>query len=269
MKVLILSDLHLGTDVSRAGNLLNDIRPLASQYDRVILNGDTLDRLETPDCEPDSGQLLAEVNSVFQSRSGPPELLTGNHDPAISKVDYVYLQDAATLVFHGDCIADCTHPAKLCEQALARYMKAEWERINGRPKKFLDLVYKYRRAQHRFLEKNPSVREAKSTIRYIMGSISSPFRAIDILKYWARSPGQIAEISSTFDQPIKRVVTGHTHRAGHWKISGLDLYNTGSCMPLSAPYAIIADGHHISLRPLLPMLRTNRVVLPALTAAGR
>ena len=44
MRTLILSDFHLGIPASRVHDLLEDIRALALQYDRVILNGDTLDR---------------------------------------------------------------------------------------------------------------------------------------------------------------------------------------------------------------------------------
>src|SRR5262245_51051407 len=139
MKTLILSDLHLGPECSSAGKYLDDLRGFARNFDRVILNGDTLDRCDPDVCQPRTDLLLKDVRAACASRNGPPEFFTGNHDPFISKTDYTYLEDSATLVFHGDCIADCTHPTKPEEQRLSAHLAQHWAGLGGRPARFTDL----------------------------------------------------------------------------------------------------------------------------------
>src|SRR5690242_3762949 len=102
MKVLILSDLHLGNQNSKSYGMMDGIARLARSFDRVILNGDTLDRYEKPDCTNDATKLIHDITATCTSASAPPELLPGNHDPAISDVHWVYLKESATLVYHGD-----------------------------------------------------------------------------------------------------------------------------------------------------------------------
>lgn len=268
MKVLILSDLHLGTRISRSTELLADIRRLAKKYDRVILNGDTLDRLETPECEPDSQRYIREAEDACQSRTGLPEILTGNHDPVISNTEYLYLPQSATLVFHGDCVADCTHPCKPSEQLLAAHLKTVWAKQGGRPTRFLDLIHLHRRAQGEHLRHNPIARDDAGLLNYLVNATIPPQKILHVLQYWYRTPNRIAALAATFDKPVKHVVIGHTHRPGHWNVGGIEVFNTGSYMPMSKPFAVSIDGHHISFSPVLRMLESHRTVVQALPKAA-
>ncbi len=267
MKTLILSDLHLGTDTSCSKKYLDGLRGLARQFDRVILNGDTFDRFD-PDqrCEG-TRQLLRDVRDACTSRSGPPTMLTGNHDPFISDTHWVYLPQSATLVFHGDCIADCTHPTKPEEQTLAAAMAQQWIKLGGRPDRFLDLIDVHRRVQGQFLRENPPICEPRKVLRYLLAACFPPQRPLHVLRYWYRAPGAVGRLASTFDQPVRNAVFGHTHRPGRWQTGTVTVFNTGSFMPLSRPYAVICEGTNVHAQPLLPLLQSTRLVASPLSLA--
>ena len=85
MKVLVLSDLHLGARATRAPGRWDEIARVASEFDRVILNGDTLDRCyDDPRDDEKASELIADAKKYCASRNGPPKILSGNHDPVIS-----------------------------------------------------------------------------------------------------------------------------------------------------------------------------------------
>ena len=257
MKVLIVSDLHLGSSASRSYRILEDLGRISKEFDRVIFNGDTFDCFEARGVHPFTDQLLADVLQACQSRSGPPELLTGNHDPTISSDSWVYIPAAETLIFHGDCIADCTHPSKTDDQILEARLKRKWSELGERPGNFIELAGIYRKiqAQH-FLENLPDLKQP-GTIRYLLKSLYPPQRAFHILSYCRKAPQRAASLASTFNQPVRNVVFGHTHSAGQWHMNGMTVYNTGSFMPLSAPYAVIVDGSNVEYRKLSTLLRSS------------
>jgi len=258
VKTLILSDFHFGIPASRLSALLDSIRRLASEYDRVILNGDTLDRYEAPHCTAKSEALLKDVIEACQSRFGPPEMIMGNHDPAISKLQWVYLEPSATLVFHGDCIADITHPTKTSEQALAARLRKRWAQLGGRPKGFVELCDAYRKTQAQYLREHPMAREPRGKLAYLASVVMPPQRPLHILRYWWRAPRLAAHLAAAFPRPVRHVLVGHTHSPGEWKVNGITVLNTGSFMPMSIPYAASIEGERIFFRPLEPLLRSTR-----------
>ena len=244
--------------------MLDGIRALARNYDRVILNGDTLDRIETARGQ---SRLISELTDACASRSGPPEFLAGNHDPLISSLHWVYLPKPAALIFHGDCIADCTHPAKVHDQLLAAALAELWQKLGGRPAKFIDLVGVYRQAQASFLQQNPLVTDDRSSLGYLARMLYPPQKPIHVLHYWWTMPRRVARLAATFDQPVRQVVVGHSHLPGRWRVNGATVYNTGSFMPLSAPYVVSVDGEKVSFQALAGLLRSQRTLLAPLSAS--
>jgi len=267
MKVLILSDIHFGNQNSKLCGMMDGIARLARSFDRVILNGDTLDRYEAPNCTKDASKLLHEITTACASSSAPQELLPGNHDPAISDVHWVYLKDSATLIFHGDFVTDCTHPSKDHDQRQAAHLSQRWSTLGGRPKNFVELATQYRVSQRAFLQANPPGSEGQTFIDYMMRNLIPPWQPFEIMAYLYKAPRRMADLGKTFDQPVRHVVAGHTHRPGCWKIDGMTIFNTGSFMPMSAPNAVIAEGKRVYCRPLKALLLSGRTVTGPLKQA--
>ncbi len=263
MKILILSDLHLGSRASKAAANLDGIARVAAGFDRVILNGDTLDRCYgDPSGDERATRFIEDVRERCASRNGPPELLTGNHDPAISDAHWVYHEASATLIFHGDCVLDCTHPTKKDDQAMMARLRARWDELGGRPEDFSTLHQNYRQVQRQFLPIINPYKKPKTALQYAMSLIFPPRRPFDILHYWMKAPERALKLARAFKQPLKAVVVGHTHKPGHWKIDGVDVYNTGSSMPLSGAFAFCIDNERVE------HIRLERLVESAPTAVA-
>jgi UDP-2,3-diacylglucosamine pyrophosphatase LpxH len=261
MKVLILSDLHLGNPASKAYGLMDGIARIARQHDRVILNGDTLDRYEDASRLPHVSTDLDAIKSACTSRSGPPEILSGNHDPALSSIHWIYIKESKTLVFHGDCITDMTHPSDKDESRLAAYVRKHWTQIGGRPTRFTELAETYRRLQGEHLRTHPRV-EGRTTFAYLTRLLYPPRRPFDILRYVFSAPYRAAELAGEHDDPVEHVIVGHTHRGGTWSHQGRTVMNTGSFMPLSQPSAVVIENHRPMRFPLAKLIRSYTTTVP-------
>jgi UDP-2,3-diacylglucosamine pyrophosphatase LpxH len=76
MRTLILSDIHLGTRNCRAAQVLEVLRRMS--FDRLILNGDTINSLNLRKLTPPHWQVLAHLRQLARSRE--LILVRGNHD---------------------------------------------------------------------------------------------------------------------------------------------------------------------------------------------
>ncbi len=269
MKVLVLSDFHLGNPSSKGYGLMDGIARITRNYDRVILNGDTLDRYENEALLPKISRDLEQVKAACASRSGPPEIITGNHDPILSDVHWLYVKEARALIFHGDCIMDVTHPSDRSEKLLGSYVSKHWEKIGGRPELFKDRAEIYRKLQGEHLRMYPRY-EARSKFVYLLRLFNTPRKPFDLVSYVWHAPRRAAEVAKGHDEPVDYVIVGHTHRPGTWQYHGKTVMNTGSFMPLSAPSAVvIAEGKPTRI-PLTTLIRTNTttVQMPVSEAAN-
>jgi UDP-2,3-diacylglucosamine pyrophosphatase LpxH len=266
MKVLILSDFHFGHPASKLPRFLDRLSALCRGFDRVVLNGDTLDRFEGHAAPEQAEAHFNEVRERFRSRSGPPELIPGNHDPAVSENYWIYLQHSATLVFHGDSIADCTHPTKKSEQILSSVLQRKWAELGGRPRKFEELLPVHRQLQRQVLQDNPPLLDPKNPLTYVFRTAYPPQKVFHVLRYWYLMPRRVAQLAATFGQPVRHAVVGHSHLPGSWNVMGIHVLNTGSFMPGSRPFAVAIDGTAVRLLRLAELLRSPRVFLEPMRA---
>lgn len=256
MRTLILSDLHLGSRSSRATAQLSALERAVQNFDRVILNGDTLDRYEAVGVRPENDRLAEQARAALTPRRGRLEIICGNHDPAFSEQTWSYLEASRTLVFHGDFIQDWTHPTKRADRMLREHLAEVWRQRGGRPTDFTTLATVYRDEQRRFLQRNPSVYESKSKFLYLLKAFFPPVRPFHVFAYWHRAPGRVEALARTFARPVQNVVFGHSHRAGDWLINGVRVINTGSFMPLSTPMAVCTEGSTLHTLPVSELLRS-------------
>ena len=91
----------------------------------------------------------------------------------ISDTDYIYIKEHRALIFHGDCIADSTHPSDPHEHILANYVGKHWNTIGGRPSQFVELAATYRRLQREHLGEFPR-KEHRSSLSYLLGLCYPP-----------------------------------------------------------------------------------------------
>lgn len=260
MKTLILSDLHLGHRGSRAEASLDRLARVCAGFDRVIVGGDALDQFETPEeLEPRRPQLEC-LRRVLQCRAGPPEFVTGNHDPAISDLHYAYLEEPGLLVCHGDYMLDRAAPWVSRDAIQEARFRAAVARLS-KPLGFIERATLFRRVQIEVLREFSLGPRRHPGYLYVLKQLLPPTRALVLAHYMWHAPARMAKLAASFPRPVRHAVFGHSHRAGHWRLDGREIYNTGSFMPLSAPYAVVAEDDRVRYLPLAE-LDGRRAVLP-------
>lgn len=159
MKTLILSDIHLGSRNSQAV-LVSCV--LRTDFDRLILNGDTVNSLNLKKLKPGHWQVVAQLREIARERE--LILIRGNHDGRRSgDTSFGPLDVLATLlgvplheeyrlkaggreylVLHGDCFdptlswplltdaADwCYHATQKLNKKAAKWLKRRVKRLGG------------------------------------------------------------------------------------------------------------------------------------------
>lgn len=82
---LIVSDIHLGSDVSRADRLVHLIR--AYTFRRLILNGDVFDDLNFNRLTKQDWKFLSFIRKISNPRRGVEVIwVVGNHDGGVSEI---------------------------------------------------------------------------------------------------------------------------------------------------------------------------------------
>ena len=239
---------------------------LTAQFDRVLINGDAVDRFEGEEHRDPVAPLVERLKKALACRSGPPEWITGNHDPLISDAHCAYLEEPALLVFHGDYILDCASPwLPSVHDFRARYHAA----IRAHPQ---GAAFGVRAALFRRLQIELRPERFESYGRYgaffhVLRQGVRPLRAWRIFEYVWSSPPRVAELAATYERPVRRVAFGHTHRPGCWQIGALRLYNTGSFMPFSRSYPVVVEGQEVR-QVALGRLLDGLGAQVALTAPG-
>jgi UDP-2,3-diacylglucosamine pyrophosphatase LpxH len=160
MNTLIVSDIHLGSRNSRAPLLSRFLTAVA--FDRLILNGDTINNLNLKKLKPKHWRLLDQLRDVARRRD--LILIRGNHDGAHSEektfgpldvlatllgvpLNEEYPLDVGAdryLVLHGDrfdptlnwpALTDaadwCYHGVQKLNKKAARWLKRRVKRLGG------------------------------------------------------------------------------------------------------------------------------------------
>lgn len=82
---IIVSDIHLGSDVSRGKRLLQLLR--AYQYNRLILNGDVFDDLNFKRLSKEDWKFLSYIRKLSNPKRGVEVVwVIGNHDGGVAEI---------------------------------------------------------------------------------------------------------------------------------------------------------------------------------------
>ena len=232
-KTLILSDIHFSKPSSSALSP-QMFTPLFNEIDALILNGDTAETLSEQMSAP-SVAMTEELISLA-SRSGVEvELITGNHDPDISKTHHVHAFEDRVLVMHGHAVLDGVAPWSWRSKHIKKMVSDRL--IPASLDEVLELITEVsQQVGTDSIESNKP-----STLK--MASLAVP-AVFHILKSWFNFPTLTYNFLKRYSPHTKVCVTGHTHRKGVWKRDDVVIINTGCfgryAFP-SKPLAVILD----------------------------
>ncbi len=208
--VLMISDLHLGLNLSRTEELLGTIDKY--KFKKLIINGDIFDSLDFNRLHSRHWDVLSRIREL--SRNVEVVWINGNHD--------------GTSVLLSQLIG------------VKVYTKYIWE-SNG--KKFLAI---HGHQFDRLMNKNIIIGTVAMFLYYFVQNVFKHDKAFTKWlkksnKSWMRMSDQVAKGATLYGKLRKAdyVFCGHTHIALYKKIRGVKYYNSGCWVDRPSAYITI------------------------------
>lgn len=212
---LIVSDIHLGSSVSRSQKLLETLKPLT--FKRLILNGDIFDDLDFTRLDHEDWSLLSYFREFANPKRGAEVIwIAGNHDGAahiLSRLIGVPVLNEYEFTWRGKkCIAIHGHQFD------------------------------------RFLNKNIVISAVASALYLLIQRIDTERQFISRFlkrasKSWLRISQKVARgaVRHAEAKGADVAFCGHTHREIEQTIAGIDYYNSGCWTDVPSAYITMDD----------------------------
>lgn len=223
--ILIISDIHLGTPVSRSKTLRKFLE--ASTFKKLILNGDIFDDLDFNRLSKDDWALFDYLRKLTE-QNGAREIIwiAGNHDVsalALSRIIGIRVRAEYVFQWNGKrCLAVHGHQFD------------------------------------RFLYANPIISTIASWVYLLIQLVDSRQQRFSrwvkrMSKSWLRLSKEVAKGGSWYGKYLKRahyVFCGHTHREDHTTEYGVEYWNSGCWTDIPSTYITLDErgvqSHHVN-----------------------
>ncbi len=222
---IVISDIHLGSDVSRSKDVLKMLKTF--DFKRLILNGDVFEDLNFKRLDKDDWKFLSYIRKLSNPKRGTEVVwVAGNHD-GIAQIlthllgipvydEYLWEFDGETyLAIHGHQFDDFLNQnVVISEIACAVY-------------KFFQKIDSQEQRMSRWMK-----RRSKTWLRV------SEKIALDAIAYAKKKNAQ-------------HVFCGHTHQAMEYQEHGVRYYNSGCWTDKPAHYIAIDTSSGVSIKEYL------------------
>lgn len=213
---VILSDLHLGSEVSRARAALQMLK--ATSFRRLILLGDIFCDLNFRRLKKEHWRFLSHIRKLSNPKRGVEVVwVEGNHDFGLAEV-------MSHLV------------------GIPVYQEYEWEYRGIRHLAVHGHQFDRLLINNRLLGKVfTAVHEGLQKVSYGRRRVVGFLERFDTV--WLRLSDKVARGALQYAKlrDAQRVFCGHTHAAMHASENGIDYFNTGSWTQASATYIAINE----------------------------
>ena len=210
---IIVSDVHLGSEVSRAKELLNVLK--SRSFGRLILLGDIFDDLNFNHLERDHWELLSYIQELSNPKSNIEIVwVLGNHDELIFKVISRFIG------------------IKVFQEYIWNYKNEKYLAIHGHQ-------------FDRFLADNKLISDIASFIYRILQRFDLRFSRFvkRASKKWLRLSEKIAQGAArhALKKDAHYVFCGHTHREATEIIGGVYYFNVGCWTDIPSVFITIGE----------------------------
>lgn len=241
----ILSDLHFFDAASRVRRL-EQLDPLLSGIDALVLNGDTCDT--ESDLKPEQ---TAAVTGFFNARVPAVTYVTGNHDPTISDTHELLLAGGLVWVTHGDVFfADAT-PWCTQQPELARRISGRLAAESAAERHTVATRLRVHREACRGLPPafDSALTSPAARLHRLCLTLFPPRKVLAMLRAWRDTPRLAAELAAAQRPSARVIVSGHIHHAGVWpRPDGRVVVNTGTFGPPRGALVVDLDDHRLVVR---------------------
>lgn len=214
---LILSDLHLGSDLSRAREALHVLQE--NQYRRLILNGDIFADLNFARLKKEHWKFLGYIRKLSNPKRNVEVVwVEGNHDSGLTEI-------MSHLV------------------GVRAYKEYSWE-YQG-----LRHIAVHGHQFDTFVVNNVRFNYLFGTVLYLwLQKLDSKSKVVTrfldrLNTRWLRMSPKVAAgaLAHARQRKAARIFCGHTHAALHRNEQGVDYYNSGSWIDSRATYITVGE----------------------------
>lgn len=223
--ILIISDIHLGTPVSRSRVLLEFLE--SATFNKLILNGDIFDDLDFNRLSMDDWALFEYLRKLTNTKEDSEVVwIAGNHDVSarvLSRIIGIKVLSEYVFLWKGKrCLAIHGHQFD------------------------------------RFMNKNPVIGAVAGWIYLLIQELDSRKQRFSRWikrksKSWLRLSKEVAQGSSAYGKFLKRaeyVFCGHTHQDYKTDAYGVHYLNSGCWTDIPSTYLTLdengAQAHHVN-----------------------
>jgi predicted phosphodiesterase len=248
--IRILSDLHLGHSASLAREVCQ-IEPLFRGARTVIFNGDTVEMRSERDRERADSRLQT-VHDFCAEQDAASYFINGNHDPIISTINHMELDEGRVLVTHGDVLFHESSPHRrrrfrsaMLDRKVDELSPTEllhFEKILATNKRVTAFVDDYGFSI-------PDGQWGKFTT--FMKQTWPPRRLVNLVSSWTSTHVNAINLVRVYRPHARVIVVGHTHFPGIWHRHGYTVINTGSYLPVLGRLAVDFEGGHVTVRKVI------------------
>ena len=247
--VRILSDLHLGHDLSKVRDV-ESLRPLIVGAARVIFNGDTFQERGTAFRDRSFIQ-LEKLQNLCREEGADAIFLRGNHDPTAWDLELVDLLEGQVTVTHGDVWLRLISPWSKGMREMRPALEAIHAEYPDAAR--MDLATQFEILRRCRLALPPSGtrhqgHSLQNRVALFLREMWPPRRPWEVLKVYTRLPGMASNFIKSFRPASRVLLFGHTHSAGVWRRGGRLLVNTGAFGIFAKP--LMVEIHHRTLNVL-------------------
>lgn len=249
-RLRIVSDLHVGEPHSRVPGV-DRLAPLLEGTEHLVFNGDTLDT-RFLELDPAARTHLAAFTAFTAAHPGRITVLTGNHDPDVSPLHHLDLENGRVLVTHGDILfpemvpwgGEADHFRAEQARRLAALPAGERGLLETRLRVCKEVASDLRHASpsrpggvgHRWRRRWPTVRAL--------------FHAHRIWRCWREMPDAAVRLVEIHRPTARIVILGHFHWPGVWHLRDRVAINTGAATLAHGALAVDFVGRQLLVREL-------------------
>lgn len=246
--VAVISDVHLAWR-RHWRRRVDRLRPLWAGAEKVVFNGDTLDR--TTSARPaKAGEVLDHIRRCCAGDGAEAVFLAGNSDFDTIGTDHLILADGGVLVTHGHVVLPAMCPWRNTARNLHR---ARQEALAQLPPDRRDTLAGQLAAARAGLVNgqaplDPRSRDGLMPVLRLWSFAHRPDRILSVLRTWRDTPPMAAQFLRRYCPQARVVLIGHTHRPGVWRIDERWVINTGSPRSPWRPLVARVQGRTITVR---------------------
>lgn len=224
--VRILSDLHLGHQVSRIDRV-SALRPLLAGAGTVIFNGDTWQEMPGPFLER-AKTMLAELRALCAEVGVETIYLPGNHDPGWDGRGWVELAEGRIIVTHGDSLLFDGSPWKREILTGNQEVRELWSQ---HPDAAHDIRERLQLARRIAVDLcSVDYPAGRHFIQRAWDAVVPPRRALRMIESWLQRAAAAGRFCDRYFPEAEVLVFGHFHLHGCWNHRGRLVIDTGSFM---------------------------------------